>query len=757
MRKTSRPTLMITLLLICGAASLGCDHPIEEPEARRFVDRWAETVPESLDAEGSQEQPGRLRTAIEHLQKMEKLSDQDSTPIGQLVFDDYQSRKFETKLVEKGDLNERGSALVETLLLAENHALETTATRLGETKNKLAALQELDAAIDLSELQPSVEDKDQAVALLTAMTHEAFPLTDEQFPRLTRLIVEAKESRLQAAVNSLREKRDRRDLAAMDLEAALAFAMARYGLAATANTARDIFVHPRIDDVFNDPEVRKRRPDKAKGAHIADHIWRRSILFSQTIAAEPKHRPVMIQKWMEKFFAADNQKWPGALESIWPSHPQYTGLVAERKRYRTIVENGGWEKVPVRKNLRVGAESKVVEALRKRLAAEGYLEQSETHSARFDEDLKAAVIDYQKTHQMKSDGKLHRVFWKSVNVPAEKRMAQIDLNLKRWRYSNVDHRADDSYVFVNVPDFHVEVWRRQKREMRFEIVVGNNDIVEDKEIEESFYANRTPVPIAAYIDRAIYNPFWNVTPRIRQEEVIPEVRSALLDKYRTKLGLVDPPTPDPPEGTEIIPPSPKAEKARKEGETLAQLREISATMEETEFFRDYPYFNKELGDIDVNTTQEESIPAWYAANNYEVMYPGKRWEYVRMTPGTHNALGLVKIIFPNRHDVYFHDTNAKALFSRPLRAFSHGCMRLKKPLEFAEHLLDHDGLYDKSHAKQVLKSGDYDAIFLKRKVPVFVEYFTVRTDETGRANFLADIYGYDRQGWISGPVKRKVD
>ncbi|MCB9043574.1 MAG: L,D-transpeptidase family protein [Chitinophagales bacterium] len=60
---------------------------------------------------------------------------------------------------------------------------------------------------------------------------------------------------------------------------------------------------------------------------------------------------------------------------------------------------------------------------------------------------------------------------------------------------------------------------------------------------------------------------------------------------------------------------------------------------------------------------------------------------VRQKPGTNNALGVVKFLFPNEYDVYLHDTPSKSLFNKASRAFSHGCVRLEKPLELAEYLL----------------------------------------------------------------------
>jgi murein L,D-transpeptidase YcbB/YkuD len=101
--------------------------------------------------------------------------------------------------------------------------------------------------------------------------------------------------------------------------------------------------------------------------------------------------------------------------------------------------------------------------------------------------------------------------------------------------------------------------------------------------------------------------------------------------------------------------------------------------------------------------------------------------------GPDNALGLVKFLFPNRYNVYMHDTPAKSLFNRRIRTFSHGCIRLEKPLE----LLNQLGYeYDTNKNKWVA---------LERQIPVYVEYHTVWVDDDGKVQFRDDIYGYERK------------
>ena len=101
--------------------------------------------------------------------------------------------------------------------------------------------------------------------------------------------------------------------------------------------------------------------------------------------------------------------------------------------------------------------------------------------------------------------------------------------------------------------------------------------------------------------------------------------------------------------------------------------------------------------------------------------------------GRRNALGVVKFLFPNKYNVYMHDTPSKYLFKRTVRAYSHGCIRLEKPLEFL-NLLGYD--YTNSKNKWIT---------LEHKIPVYVEYHTVWLDDEGIIQFRPDIYGYEKR------------
>jgi murein L,D-transpeptidase YcbB/YkuD len=116
-------------------------------------------------------------------------------------------------------------------------------------------------------------------------------------------------------------------------------------------------------------------------------------------------------------------------------------------------------------------------------------------------------------------------------------------------------------------------------------------------------------------------------------------------------------------------------------------------------------------------------------------------------PSRSNALGIVKFMFPNAYDIYLHDTPAKDLFSHEVRAYSHGCIRLNDPVDFAHALLarqtpDPAGFFDER-----LRTGAESRVNLEQTVPVHLDYRTAFTEVTGGLQFRRDVYGRDRDIW----------
>lgn len=137
---------------------------------------------------------------------------------------------------------------------------------------------------------------------------------------------------------------------------------------------------------------------------------------------------------------------------------------------------------------------------------------------------------------------------------------------------------------------------------------------------------------------------------------------------------------------------------------------------------------------DVDATQID----WSRADirNYHVYQP----------PGGGNVLGVVKFMFPNKHQVYMHDTPTKNLFNEAQRTYSHGCVRVRNPMRLAEILLKEDKGWDEEKVHSLLRNGpENNNIQLESKIPVHVTYFTAWVDDTGELRSRPDVYSHEKR------------
>jgi murein L,D-transpeptidase YcbB/YkuD len=113
--------------------------------------------------------------------------------------------------------------------------------------------------------------------------------------------------------------------------------------------------------------------------------------------------------------------------------------------------------------------------------------------------------------------------------------------------------------------------------------------------------------------------------------------------------------------------------------------------------------------------------------------------------GPGNVLGVVKFRFPNKHDVYMHDTPQRELFDKQTRAYSHGCMRVQDPGRLAEILLAEDKGWSAAHVRGLLAEGYNNEVELTRRIPVHVTYFTAMVGDDGVLRTIPDPYGHDKR------------
>jgi murein L,D-transpeptidase YcbB/YkuD len=154
-----------------------------------------------------------------------------------------------------------------------------------------------------------------------------------------------------------------------------------------------------------------------------------------------------------------------------------------------------------------------------------------------------------------------------------------------------------------------------------------------------------------------------------------------------------------------------------------------------------PYWN-----VTPNIIKTEIIPAMKADKNYLAKH-NMEWNNgaVRQKPGPTNSLGLVKFLFPNTNNIYLHDTPSKSLFSSEKRAFSHGCIRVEKPKELAQLILQDDPVWTPEKMDEAMHKNKEVWYTLKNKIPVYIGYFTAFVDDDGNINFYKDIYEKDEQ------------
>lgn len=259
--------------------------------------------------------------------------------------------------------------------------------------------------------------------------------------------------------------------------------------------------------------------------------------------------------------------------------------------------------------------------------------------------LRDALARFQQRHGLEPDGKLGEDTVAELNVPVQERIRQIEINLERWRW--LPSSLGDSYVWVNVPEFRMELIDKGRKAIDMAVVVGKEQ-------------SQTPV----FSDQMEYlelNPAWNIPPSIAEGEIVPKLASD---------------------------------------------------------------------------------PGYLARHDMEWVGEGAN-QRIRQRPGPDNPLGQVKFMFPNEHDVYLHDSPADHLFSREERDFSHGCIRLERPVQLAEYLLRDKPDWSGTKVREAIVSGEHRTVKLPEKLPVHILYFTAWVEDNGVVNFRRDVYGHD--------------
>ena len=199
------------------------------------------------------------------------------------------------------------------------------------------------------------------------------------------------------------------------------------------------------------------------------------------------------------------------LKRLLPENPVYSRLKDALAQYQQIAERGGWPMVPEGSKMEKGHRGDRVLALRARLTASGDLSeeyQQGEYSDLFDKNLAEAVRRFQRRHGLKPDGVVGPSTLAALNVPVQKRINQIELNMERWRW--IPQNLGRRYILVNIANYELYVVEDNRTVLKMRVVVGKP------------YWN-TPV-FNAEMTYLVLNPYWNIPETIFAEEKLPKIK-----------------------------------------------------------------------------------------------------------------------------------------------------------------------------------------------------------------------------------------
>ena len=197
------------------------------------------------------------------------------------------------------------------------------------------------------------------------------------------------------------------------------------------------------------------------------------------------------------------------LAGIHPRHRHYQGLKSALEYYRGLADSGGWVIIPGEGPvLHPGDQDARIPMIRQRLAVTGQWGGPEMDSDLFDEDLEAAVKEFQLMHGLAPDGVVGANTVSEMNVTVEQRIRQIEMNMERWRW--MSHDLEDPYVLVDIAGFDLQTFKDDEPVLEMRVIVGKNH-------------HETPI-FSDHIQYIEFNPFWNLTPSIARHETVPKAR-----------------------------------------------------------------------------------------------------------------------------------------------------------------------------------------------------------------------------------------
>jgi L,D-transpeptidase YcbB len=392
---------------------------------------------------------------------------------------------------------------------------------------------------------------------------------------------------------------------------------------------------------------------------------------------------------------AKSDKPAAYLRGLHPKHAGFEKLrqalaAARGPQVEEKIDEALTIKLPEGKTIKPGEESDDIALLRKRLKIEAA---SASNEKLLDAKLESALKEFQEANDLKANGQLTAKTRTAINRAAEPKkfepkrdVERIIVNMERWRWLPED--LSNFYVMNNIPEFMSRVVKGNTEVLKQKIIVGQPT---------------WPTPVlTSSMEVVIFHPEWGVPDGIKVKELLPRLKRASSQYSNSGGGFFD--------------------QLFNGGQPTGGGARVMAA------YKLNPTINGKP--VDANAVD------W---NRVDI----KQFSFVQPA-GAENPLGLVKFRFPNRHDVYMHDTPQRGLFAQSFRALSHGCMRLEQPRKLADVILGEDKGWS-SDKVGGLYAGTSNEIKLSSPVPVYLTYFTARVDEDGKVQKYSDLYGHDER------------
>ena len=387
----------------------------------------------------------------------------------------------------------------------------------------------------------------------------------------------------------------------------------------------------------------------------------------------------------EVLAALAEKEAPGAyLVSLHPKHAGFERLrqallKARGPQVEEQIDPALKVKLPEDGTLKPGEQNDDIALLRKRLKIEAL---SATNERLYDARLEAAVRAFQEDKGLKANGVLNAKTRRALNAEGEPKKSnpkgEVDrIVVNMERWRWLPENLGDMYVVNNIPEFIGRVHKGKETIWEERIIIGQPT---------------WPTPIlAASMEYIVFRPEWGVPDGIKMKELLPRLKRAGGGGFFDQLFG---------------------------GGSSGGARVLAA-------YGLKPSYNGRP--VDANSVD------W---NRVDI----RQFSFVQPAGGQ-NPLGEVKFRFPNRHDVYMHDTTQRALFAQSFRALSHGCIRVQNPRKLAQVLLGEDKGWSADKVTGSFNSGG--EVTLTKPVPVYLTYFTAVADETGKLKTYSDLYGHD--------------